>query len=638
VLVVAGAVMLAAALRAPEKRPDFVFVNRGDVTTLDLAQMSWRQDFRVARMIYEGLTRNDVFTWNYETRPGVAERWEVSPDGLVYTFFLRADAKWSNGEPVRAQDFVYSWRRVLLPDLAGDYIKLGAVIEGADAFTKWRAEELAKFAADRTITDRRRAAEELWRRTEERFAATVGVEALGERTLRVTLERPTPYFLDLTSFSVFYPVYPPLVRAHTTIDDATGLLKTNPDWTRPERLIGNGAFTLERWRFKRDMRFAKNEHYWDRANIALDTVGVASIQDPNAQVLAFTTGAVDWLTDVTPSYRADIVRDKQRFYAEHAAEVASLRAQGLDPVEIDRRLPSDPRNRILVLPAFGTYFYNFNCRPRMPDGRPNPFADARVRRAFALAVDKQAIVEHVRRVGEPTTATLIPRGALAGYKSPAGLTRNPDESRRLLAEAGYPRGEGLPTIEILFNKEGEHELIAQSVAKDWERELGVRVALRTKEIKVFREDLKNGDFMVSRGSWFGDYGDPTTFLDLSASDNGNNDRKYASAEFDALLARAADEADAAKRLDILAEAERMIVERDFPLLPMFHYADLYMIDPHRVTGVSSHARQEQNVYLFDVLGDGKGADEPKVMRRGDPSKGNFKLQIAPGTDGAGGAS
>lgn len=637
----------------PMPRADFRFINRGDVTTLDLAQMSWMQDLRVARLLWEGLTKNDVFTLNYDIAPGVAERWEPSPDGKTYTFHLRENAKWSNGSPVTAEDFVFSWRRCLLPDIAADYVKLFTLIKGGQAFYDWRTAQIAAFTSatsgpfdkrsgvtqadwdalranlgeagwlvDRArekdanvIPTRRELAQMLWQGTIEHFERTVAVRAEGPRTLVVELERPTPYFLDLTSFAVFYPVYPPIVKAHESVDEETGRLKTNPDWTKPPTLVTNGPFVLTAWRFKRDMRLERNEFYWKKSEIMIRSISIPSVDDPNSQVLAFQTGAVDWVSDVTPQYVGDILDEKQAFYREHQAEVDRLRAEGWDSVEIDRRLPPDPRNRISTFPAFGTYWYNFNCLPRLADGRENPFHDARVRRAFAMAIDKREIVENVRRRGEPVATTIIPPGSIGGYDSPRGVPFDPAAARALLAEAGYPDPSTFITVEILFNKDGGHDLIAQTIARQWEKHLGVRVALAQKEIKVFRDDLKKQNFMVSRAGWFGDYGDPTTFLDLSRKDDGNNDRKYHSPRYEALLDQALDEVDPQKRMDLLEEAERILVDEDLPMIPLFHYVQIYAFDPHRITGVSSHPRQEQNLYWVDVFGDGIGTDAPRVMER-----------------------
>lgn len=621
VALLAAVLVAVVAADRPAPRADFVFINRGDISTLDVQKASWMQDLRVIRLLFEGLVRNDVLDRDYAIRPAAAERWDVSDDGLVYTFHLRPDACWNvRGEPVplTAHDFVFSWRRAILPDTGSDYAGQFHLIRGARAFADWRTAQLDEIDAMPPGPARRDRAAALWALTERTFDEMVGLRALDDRTLRVELERPTAYFLDLCAFAVFYPVYPPLVRQYDRPDPATGRLDQQQGWTMAGVLVGNGPFTLESWRFKREVRLAKNPLYWNRDSINIDTIAIPSSEDANAQVLAFTSGGVDWVSDVTPPYRRHIVDRKKQFYAEHREQYEALLARGLDPIEIDRRLPPDPRKNIHTFPAFGTYFYNFNCQPRLADGRDNPFADPRVRRAFALAVDKRRIVEQIRGTGEQAASTLVPRNSIANYPSPAGLPYDPAAARTLLAEAGYPGGKGFITVELLFNKDAGHDVIAQALAKDFQENLGVSVVLAQKEVKVFRQDLKSQNFMLSRAGWFGDYGDPTTFLDLNRCDDGNNDRKYCSPRYEALMDRAAAEADPLERLRILAEAERLIVEEDLPMIPLFQYVQVYLFDPHRVSGISSHPRQQQDMDLIDILGDGKGAEVPRAMPPAPP--------------------
>jgi oligopeptide transport system substrate-binding protein len=628
------AVVAAVVSDRPRPRADFVFINRGDVTTLDLQRMSWMQDLRASRIIFEGLVRADVFTPDFDAMPGVAERWKSTPDGLVWTFWFRSDSKWSNGELVKPSDFVFSWRRGLLPDLASDYFNFFALIRGGRAYFDWRNAALEEYAARPREERNQAAADALWDETVAKFGEMVAVVADDEaRTLTVTLENRCPYWLDVMAFPCLYPVFPPLVSQYERPDPLTGRLIAEHGWTKPPLLVSNGPFMVTEWRFKRHMWLEQNPHYWDRASLALETICMPSIDDPNAQVLAHQTGAVDYVTEVTPAYRGDMLAEKLEFYAEHREEYESLLAQGLDQFEIDRRLPSDPRAHIHAVPSFGTYFYNFNCRETLPDGRDNPFKDPRVRRAFAMCIDKASIVNEVRRLTEPVARSITPRGSIGGYTPPAGIACVSDfpadsperaawiaQARGLLAEAGYPDPARFPTVELLFNKDAGHDLVAQALARNWQEFLGVPIVLNMKELKVYKDDLQNHNFMTARAGWYADYGDPTTFLDINRTGDGNNDRDYSNPAYDQLLADAAAEPDPAARLAILAEAERIIVEEDFPLVPLFHYVTLMMFDAHRVSGISPHPRNEDNIFLVDVLDDDLGPNVSRQMRGAAPQR------------------
>ncbi|TVQ61702.1 MAG: peptide ABC transporter substrate-binding protein [Phycisphaerales bacterium] len=613
IVLLALAIAVSVLSDRPEPPADFAFINRGDVTTLDLQKMSWMQDLRVGRMLFEGLVRADIFSDDFAAIPAVAERWAISEDGRTYTFFFRENPrpKWSNGSLVKPSDFAYSWRRAMLPDNAAAYFKLFMLIDGAEDFYNWRTDELARFGTPESPYD---SAEALWAETERRFESMVAIEADDEaRTFTVHLTRRIPYFLDIAGFAVLYPVYPPLVQQYERLDPASGRMRTRLGWTKPPTLVSNGPFKLTRWRFKRDMRFEANPHWWDTDALRIRSVSIPSVEDPNAQVLAFQTGAVDWLSEVTPAYRGDMLDDKADFYREHADLIEELRAQGLDQFEIDRRLPPDPRKHIHAVPAFGTYWWNFNTLPNLPDGRDNPFHDARVRRAFAMMIDKASIADEVRRLGEPVAHSLIPPGSIPGYTPPQGLPNIGDmrteearreliqRARRLLAEAGYPDTSRFPTVELSVNTGGGHDTIAQAIAKNWRQYLGVPVSLSQKEIKVYRDDLKNQNFMTARGGWYGDYSDPTTFLDLNRTGDGNNDRAYSNPVLDELLDRASDEADPEARMRMLEEAERILMEEDVPMAPIFFYSTIYMFDPDRVGGVSAHPRSEQQIHLMHLI-------------------------------------
>ncbi|MEQ9206372.1 MAG: peptide ABC transporter substrate-binding protein [Phycisphaerales bacterium] len=624
VAVLVALVALSVFGDRPLPRADLTFINSSEVNTLDPQRMSWMHDLRTARLLYEGLVKNNVLSDDFEITPGVAESWELSEDARTYTFHFRDDAKWSNGEQVTAHDFVYSWRRAMLPDLVSDYVAMFMNIDGASEFYDWRQSQLDGFS-DREFandSERRQAAFALWEETKSRFNETVGMLAVDDRTLVVTLERPVPYFLELCAFTVFAPVYEPLVAQYERPDPTTGRLVRRPGWTKGGVLISNGPFELTQWRFKRDMRMDQNPHYWDRESIAIRSVSIPSISDPNAGVLAYQTGSIDWISDVTSPYRGDMVAQKLAFLDEHKEKVEALKAQGYDQFSITRQLPQDPRAHTHAVSSFGTYFYNFNCKPRLPDGRDNPFADARVRRAFAMCIDKPAIAKQIRRLGEPSAHTLIPPGSIGGYTSPKGLPNIGDaadeaerqeiieQAKALLKEADFPDDF---VVELAFNKDAGHDLIGQAIAKSWQQSLGVETQLSQKEIKIFREDLKNKQYMTARAGWFGDYGDPTTFLDINHSKDGNNDRAYNNPVYDKLLEDAGNELDPSKRMAMLSEAERILIEEDVPLVPIFFYATIYMFDAHKLTGLSTHPRTKQNAFLIDMLGDGIGPDLPRPM-------------------------
>ena len=230
---------------------------------------------------------------------------------------------------------------------------------------------------------------------------------------------------------------------------------------------------------------------------------------------------------------------------------------------------------------------NFNCVSESVDARKNPFTDRRMRKAFALAVDKQRIVDKVLTRGDRVAYSFVPPDTIPGYQPPAGLSMDVDQARQLLAEAGYPDGTGLGPVELLYTPSDER--VCQALARMWEQALGVRVELRSKESKTFAEDKANHRYMIARGNWYADYNDPTTFLGCLGTGNGNNDSGYTSPRYDAILAEANTARDPKKRSALLRQAESIIVEEDLPILPILHYATPIAIKPH-VKGLHVNGR------------------------------------------------
>ena len=249
------------------------------------------------------------------------------------------------------------------------------------------------------------------------------------------------------------------------------------------------------------------------------------------------------------------------------------------------------RPDVSVVPAFGTYYYNLNCKDAvLPDGRPNPFIDRRVRKAFAISIDRDTLCAKVAEKENPPTRTLIPSGSIPGYPQVAGHAEDAELANQLLDEAGYEDRATFPDVSLLYNTGQIHGRLAEAVVNMWRETLGLRVGLAGKEAKTFSEDKAKHNYQIARASWYGDYADPTTFLDIFATGNGNNDSGYANPTYDALLASAAVCDDADQRMHILAEAESILVTEDFPLLPIYRYTNPQALRPF-VRGIRPNPRE-----------------------------------------------
>jgi len=508
VAVVAAVAVFAYLTQGPEA--DLVWTAVGEVTTLDPARMTALQDGRVADALFEGLAVLDPRS--LEPRPGVAERWDVSDDGRTYTFHLRADARWSDGRSVTAEDFAYAWRRALDPETAAEYAYMLFPIRGAKAYYK---------AAAKARNEEQKAA----------LGSEVGIRVEGPRRLVVELERPTAYFLDLVAFSTYLPVRRDVVESW------------GDRWTFPPHLISNGAYRLTQWRFQSRMRWEKNPYYWNAGTVALERIEVRVFEEPNTALVAYETGEIDLTTSVPALAKTPLLE------ASRAGR----------------------RRDVLNSANLGTYFYRFNCTKGV-------LADARVRRALALALDRREIVDRASRGGEAPATVLVPPG-MAGYESPAGLAESVEEARRLLAEAGYAGGEGLPEFALLVNKGGEaHVAIAEMVQQQWRDRLGVRTRIEQVEWKVFLDRVHALDYEIARAGWYGDYVDPNTFLDMFVTGGGNNDTGWSNGQYDALIARAASETDAAARARTLAEAEAILLA-ETPIVPIYFYTTVILVRP-----------------------------------------------------------
>jgi oligopeptide transport system substrate-binding protein len=458
----------------------------------------------------------------YDTRdrcqpiPAAAESWDISPDRLTYTFHLRPTGRWSNGDPVTAADFLFAWKRALTPATGADYIGLLKGIRGAEQFT--------------AALEKKQPSPDL-----------PGVRILDPLTLQVQLNAPCTYFLDLLAMPVFFPLHERSMQPFLLADGVY-----NSTFTQPPHLISNGPFHLVQWRFKRDLTLQPNPFYWDQSGVHCPELRITPVSDSRAALLQFQHGTIDLLTNI-PSDFADALYLQQR---------------------TENKWPE-----LHMRPVFGTYYYIFNTTRK-------PFDDKRVRKALAMAIDRKKLTD-ILMTGEVPLGLIVPPNTINGYASPPELPYDIATARKLLADAGFPNGQGIKPIELLYNSEARHSKIAQAVGQMWQTNLGLAVTYRGLERGSFGTARRDDhDFDIARGGWYGDYPDPTTWLDLLRSSDGNNDGRFNSPAYDALMARSDAEPDPAKRFALLRQAEDMIVNDEAAFIPLYQYADGMMYDDH----------------------------------------------------------
>jgi ABC-type oligopeptide transport system substrate-binding subunit len=357
-------------------------------------------------------------------------------------------------------------------------------------------------------------------------ATVLGVEAASDKELVVHLERPTPYFLSLTSFSALRPVPRRVVE------------RWGREWTRPEHIVTNGPFHLDFHRARDRMELVRSETYWDRRNVQLDRVVIYSVSDVHTNVNLFRAGYLDAMISAKlPVELVAGLRDKRDYVAG---------------------------------PYLATYFVRLNTTVK-------PLDDVRVRRALNLAIDKKLLTERLLRGGQEVATHIVPPG-MPDYPVIDGDGHDPKRARELLAEAGFPGGKGFPRLEFLFNTSEDHRLIAEFLQRQWHDVLGVDIGLANQEWKTFLKKLHAMDYQLTRSGWIGDYVDPNTFLEMWVSGGGNNETGYANDDYDALITRASQERDAKTRARLLADAEAML-NRDVPFLPLFYYVNNFLLAP-----------------------------------------------------------
>lgn len=495
--------------------------------TIDPALNSAVDGAIMTQHFFEGLMKwadsgkpvNDKGNMNFaELVNGQASSYQkvVNDDGTVtYTFKIRPDAKWSDGKAVTANDFVYSWRRLADPNTAADYCYMIDMVKGYAEVNSGEADP-----------------------------STLAVSAPDASTFEVVLTYDCPYFLEICAFPAAFPVREDVVSAE-------------PDtWTTSngsKNYITNGPWKMAEWVHDSYIKMVPNEYHYDVANLGPDSITFRLMADSNAMLAGFRSNDLQYINQVPVD------------------ETPSLIASG----ELD------------IVDYIGTYYVSYQTQAE-------PFDDWRVRKAFTLAIDSKYIVEQITQSGQVPATGFVPAGVydanptgddfrtVGGDYWEAPLTdeiyqKNCEEARQLLADAGYPNGEGFPVVTYLYNTGDAHKAVGEALQQMWQKALNVTVQLQNQEWNAFLETRKNGDFQVARNGWIADYNDPISFLDMWLTGGGNNDGQYSNPEYDAAIKEAKSSADPAVRMAAMHRAEDIIMGEDWALGPIYFYTNSYMM-------------------------------------------------------------
>jgi oligopeptide transport system substrate-binding protein len=507
-------VLISGCRREPPA--DVVIINGTEPDSLDPAVVTGMPEMRVCKALFEGLTKLDART--AQPVPALAERWDVSPDGRIYTFHLRTNALWSTGKPITADDVMWSWLRVLSPQTAGDYTAVLFYVKGVENYYTNKVKD----------------------------ASQLGFRALDGRTFEVELNHPVVFFLDLCALPALAVLPRDVIEKH------------GDRWLHAQPLPTSGAFWLEAWRVNDKVRLRRNPNYWDAANTASEIIDVLPTGSPNTALNLYITGVADvvWDKDLVPSELMDVLTRRPDFHSYD---------------------------------YLGTFFYRFNVTRK-------PFNDPRVRKAFALATDKERIIRKITRGAERPAWNFVPDGT-ANYQPPPGLRFDPEQGRKLLAEAGFPGGKGFPPMQYTFFSAagGAAKLygkIAVELQQMWRDELGVQIELRQIERKIFYSAQSRLEYDMSTSSWIGDYNDANTFLDCFLSNSGNNRTGWKNARYDELVHEANRQTDPKRRAALFQQAETILVTDEAPIVPVYFYAGINYFDSNKIYGIWQNVLDE----------------------------------------------
>ncbi|PMH79648.1 ABC transporter substrate-binding protein, partial [Vibrio cyclitrophicus] len=523
-LAVAATSTLSIAAEVPAgtelaKVQELVRGNGTEVATLDPHKSQGVPESHVIRDLLEGLVNQDG---DGNTIPGVAESWETT-DNKTFTFHLRKDAKWSNGDPVTANDFVYSFQRAVDPLTASPYA--------------WYM-EYTKMANAKDIVAGKKDKSEL------------GVKALDDYTLEVTLDTAVPYFVMMMGHTTVKPVHKATVE------------KFGDQWTKPENFVGNGAFVPNQWVVNERLELVRNENYWDNEHTVLNKVTFLPIENQVAEMNRFLSGELDFTYEV--------------------------------PNEHFRRLQKEYPEDVNIKGNLCTYYYQFNAQKA-------PFDDVRVRKAMSYAMDRDIVTKAILGQGQKPAYFLTPE-ITAGFDpvtpeyGQLSQKERIAEAKRLLEEAGYTKSNPLE-FNLLYNTSENHKKLAVAIASMWKKELGINAKLENQEWKSYLDSKDTGNFDVARAGWCGDYNEASSFLTLMVSQNTTAGQHYKSADYDKIIDKALSSTSEEERTKLYIEAEKLLA-KDMPIAPVYQYVTTRLVSPQ--LGGYPEGNAEDKIYSKDL--------------------------------------
>ncbi|MDY0926692.1 ABC transporter substrate-binding protein [Enterobacter sp. CFBP8995] len=479
-----------------------IVINNGsEVATLDPQKAEGVPESNVMRNLLEGLVETDN---NGQLVPGVAKQWK-SEEGRIWTFTLRDDARWSNGQPVTAQDFVYSWQRLADPKTASPYASYlqAAHVANVDAILSGKA-----------------------------APAELGVKALDDRHLQVTLSEPVPYFVAMLAHSAMKPVYRPAIE------------QWGEQWTQPQHYVGNGAFTLSDWVVNEKIVVKRNPQYWDNAHTAIEEGVFLPLSSENSDINRYRSGGTDMTNSAVPP-------------------------------ELFKKLQQDLGDEVKISPLLCTFYYEIN-------NKKAPFDDARVRAALKLTLDRDIIAQKIMDQGQIPAYGLTPPFTHGITLSPPAWAQQTQSERnasakQLLADAGFNQQNPL-RFTLLYNTSEQNKRQAIAAASMWQKNLGAVVTLQNQEWKTLLETRHQAQYDVVRATWCADYNEPSTFLNMLLSGSSINTAFYQSPAFDQLMKQTLTTSDEAKRAALYQQAEAQL-DKDSPIVPVYYRVSVRLVKP-----------------------------------------------------------